>query len=40
MEELLEVDGFDMDGGVEMTKSQTHIDFQKCDFGGEVCQVI
>ena len=31
---LLEVGRFDMDGGVEMTLIQTHIDFQKRDFGG------
>ena len=31
MEVLLEVGGFDMDGGVELTLIQTYIDFQKCD---------
>ena len=33
MEVLLEVGGFDMDGGVKMTLTQAHIDVQKCDFG-------
>ena len=34
MEVLLEVDGFDMDGGVELTMIHTYIDVQKCDYGG------
>ena len=34
MEVLLEVGGFDMDGGVEITKTQAHIDIQKQDFEG------
>ena len=34
MEVLLEVDGFDMDGGVELTMIHTYIDVQKCDFRG------
>jgi hypothetical protein len=29
---LLEVGGFDMDVGVEMTTTQAHIDIRKCDF--------
>ena len=33
MEVLLEVGGFDMDGGMEMTMTEAHIDVQKCDFG-------
>ena len=35
MEVLLEVDGFDMDRGAEMTLTHAHINVQKCDFGGE-----
>ena len=31
---MLEVGGFDMDGGVELTLIQVYIDVQKCDFGG------
>ena len=34
MELLLEVGGFDIDGGVELTMIHTYIDVQKCDFGG------
>ena len=34
MEAWLEICGFDMDAGVEMTMTQAHIDVQKCDFGG------
>ena len=34
MEVLLEVGGFDMDSGVELTISQAHINVQKHDFGG------
>ena len=34
IEVLLEVGGFDMDGSVEMTMTQAHVDFQKCHFGG------
>ena len=33
MEVLLEVGGFDMDGGVG-TMNQAHIDVQKCDIRG------
>ena len=32
LEVLLEVGGFEMDGGVEMTLIQAYIDVQKCDF--------
>ena len=35
MEVLLEVGGFDLDGGVEMILTQAY-DVQKCDFGGGV----
>ena len=34
MEVLLEVGGFDIDGGVETTLTQAYIDVQKCDVGG------
>jgi hypothetical protein len=34
MEVLLEVGGFDIDGGRKMIMTQVHIDVQKCDFGG------
>jgi hypothetical protein len=34
MEVLLEVGGFDMDRGVELTLIQAYINVQKCDFGG------
>ena len=30
----MEVGGFDMDGGVELAMIHTHVDVQKCDFGG------
>ena len=36
MEVLLEVGGFDIDRGVEMTLTQAFINVQKCDFGGGV----
>ena len=34
MEVLLEVGAFDVDGVVEMTIIQAHMDVQKCDMGG------
>ena len=34
MEVMLEVGGFDMDGGVELTMIHVYIDVQKSDLGG------
>ena len=34
MEVLLEISGYDVDGGVEMTVIQVHINVQKSDFSG------
>ena len=34
MEELLEINGFDVDGDVEMTMIQTQVIIQKHDLGG------
>ena len=36
MEVMLEIGGFDMDGGVELTMIHTYINVKKCDFGGDV----
>ena len=36
---LLKVGGFNIDKGVEMTMIQAHIDVQKHELGGEVCQM-
>ena len=34
IEVLVEVSGFGMDGSMEITMTQVHIDVQKRDFGG------
>ena len=39
VEILLEVGGFDMDRGTELTVINVHMNIQECDIGGVPCEV-